>query len=162
MNVMNKGFIPRKSPSNKSFTLIELIIVIIIVGILAAVGISQYSLTIEKSRVTEATERMSTVAKLAYQFYLENGTFVGITNDLLGIGSACDSKNYYSYVMNTMPTATDIWFYASRCTSGGKPPQGPGYQLEWRVNANGTLTRYGYANSSGGWVWTSNWGGCCR
>jgi len=43
-----------KSLSRIGFTLVELIIVIIIVGVLAAVGISQYSLTVEKSRLAEA------------------------------------------------------------------------------------------------------------
>jgi prepilin-type N-terminal cleavage/methylation domain-containing protein len=35
----------------RSFTLVELIIVVIIVGILAALGLTQYSLVVEKSRL---------------------------------------------------------------------------------------------------------------
>ncbi|MHB8158241.1 MAG: prepilin-type N-terminal cleavage/methylation domain-containing protein [Desulfocucumaceae bacterium] len=62
---MKKRFftLPPKSLS-RSFTLIELIVVIIIVGILAAVGISQYSLTVEKARTAEAKVRIGAMRQL--------------------------------------------------------------------------------------------------
>ncbi|MDD5130223.1 MAG: prepilin-type N-terminal cleavage/methylation domain-containing protein, partial [Candidatus Omnitrophica bacterium] len=38
----------------KGFTLVELIIVVIIVGILASIGLTQYNKVVEKSRAAEA------------------------------------------------------------------------------------------------------------
>jgi len=64
----------------RSFTLIELIIVIIIVGILATLGISQYARMVEKTRSTEAKMIFGDVRKLAYQYRLENGTIAGMTD----------------------------------------------------------------------------------
>ena len=51
----------------KAFTLIEIIIVIIIVGILAALGISQYSIIVERGRITEAKTRLGTMRQLAQE-----------------------------------------------------------------------------------------------
>ena len=85
----------------RGFTLIEIIIVIIIVGVLAAVGLG-------------ATDSSATL-------------------------------------------------YAYRCTSGGKTPQGVDYRLAWGINSNGLLSQYAYYTSAGGgWIYTSDWGGCCR
>jgi len=147
----------------RGFTLIELIVVIIIVGVLAALGLSQYSLTVEKSRVAEARVRISAMSKLAYEYYLNNGTFVGISNEYLGIDATCYPTDYYRYVQN-VATASSVSLYAYRCTSGGggKSPPGPAYILRWQVNLNGSLLQEGYFNAGGSWVMTSDWGGCCR
>ncbi|TAM38229.1 hypothetical protein EPN54_04505 [bacterium] len=105
----------------------ELIIVIIIIGILAAVGISQYSLTVEKARTAEAKVRIGVMRKLAYEYYLENGTFVGVTNEYLG-ATACDSSNFYNYWSPGMG-ATYGYIASARCDSGGKTPNSRKYTL---------------------------------
>ena len=110
----------------KGFTLLELIIVIIIVGILATLGFVQYSAAIEKSRGAEARQTISVLrSQLAGRNYEVTGT---VTNGLLGIVTgqvppACVGTNYFSYSVDASCSTTLCTFTATRCTSGGKAPQ---------------------------------------
>ncbi len=105
----------------KGFTLIELIVVIIIVGILAAIGLTQYSLIVEKSRTAEVKIRIGTMRQLAYQYYLENGSLTGILFADVGVVEGCTSASFYSYWIGGI-TSTQLNLVADRCTSGGKTP----------------------------------------
>ncbi len=109
------------SEKEHGFTLIELIVVIIIVGILAAVGLSQYSLIVEKSRLAEAKVRIGAMRTLAYNYYLENGSILGLQGADLGVDGTCSSTSFYAYSYGS--NFSTWWkFYAYRCTSGGKTP----------------------------------------
>ena len=105
----------------RGFTLTEIIIVIIIVGILAAVGLSQYSATVEKSRLAEAKIRIGAMRQLAYEYWLNNGTFTGITNADLGADNTCASNSFYHFY-NAGSTSTYVVLIAGRCTANGKIP----------------------------------------
>jgi prepilin-type N-terminal cleavage/methylation domain-containing protein len=120
----------------KAFTLIELIVVIIIVGILASVGLTQYSKAVERSRKAEAKMNLGVLRKTAIAYRLENGTINGITNADLGIGtganeipSACRSTHYFYYTTAGEVNDPVINLYAMRCTSGGKTPNAAYYQV---------------------------------
>lgn len=122
------------------FTFIELIVVIIIVGILAAVGLTQYSKTVERSRKAEAKTNLGVLRQLAVAYRLENGTIDGITDADLNIGSGsnqipgpgpanCRSTHYFYYTTAGEVADPVINLYAMRCTSGGKSPQAAYYQV---------------------------------
>jgi prepilin-type N-terminal cleavage/methylation domain-containing protein len=104
----------------KSFTLVELIIVIIIVGILASLGLTQYNLMVEKSRTVEAKVRIGTMRTFAYQYYLEHGTLEGMVNADVGVDNTCTSVDLYRYYVSNYTTYAAL--AAARCTSGGKAP----------------------------------------
>jgi len=119
----------------KAFTLIEIIIVIIIVAVLAAVGISQYSKTVEKGRDAEGRQVLGDIRKFAYEYYLQNGTFTAVASADLNIGTGasqfpgsgsgnCRSTHYFYYYFINYSDHID--FIAHRCTAGGKSPQGTG------------------------------------
>ena len=119
----NKALILPPRFTSRSFTIIELIVVIIIVGILAAVGVTQYASIVEKSRTSEAKIRIGAMRQLAYEYYLNNGSVTGITNNDLGIDDTCTSTHYYRYAFRSAGP-TYIYLDAHRCIpgAGGKSP----------------------------------------
>jgi len=102
------------------FTLIELIVVIIIVAVLAAVGLNQYAAIVEKSRLAEAKVRIGTMRQLAHEYYMNNGTLTGITYVDLGVGDVCAASGFYRYYLSA--TSTFVQLLAYRCTTEGKAP----------------------------------------
>jgi len=63
------------SPYKNGFTLIELMVVVAIVGVLAAVAVPMYSRTIKSSRTTEATARLGAIMKAAKIYYQQHGSW---------------------------------------------------------------------------------------
>ena len=57
----------------QGFTLVELLVVIVIVGILSAVALPQFFSQTKKAAATEGTQQASSIAKQAAAYYLENG-----------------------------------------------------------------------------------------
>ena len=55
----------RRKPNQKGFTMIELMVVVVIVGILAAIAIPLYGKYIKNARVSEATGRIGEIVTAA-------------------------------------------------------------------------------------------------
>ena len=101
----------------KGFTLLELIVVIIIIGILATLGFTQYTKMVEKGRTAEARSILGTIRTAQESYYLENGSYATSLSSLpVEAPSSCTTTHYFSY--STDGTTTT----ATRCTSGGKTP----------------------------------------
>lgn len=114
----------------RAFTLLELVVVVIIIGVLATLGIQQYGRAIEKSRGAEAKQILGQLRTTAAAYRLENNnSCVGFNNTRAGIGtqtdqipSACRATHYFSYTI-TSSNANQIVATATRCTASGKAPQ---------------------------------------
>ncbi len=62
----------RRKPNQKGFTMIELMVVVVIVGVLAAIAIPVYGKYVKNSRVTEGTGRMGEIVTACKAWAQEN------------------------------------------------------------------------------------------
>jgi type IV pilus assembly protein PilA len=76
------------------FTLIELMIVIAIIGILAAIAIPAYQDYVIRSQVTEGLAMAGAAKASVAEFFANRGTWP-TNNDEAGIGTATDIKGKY-------------------------------------------------------------------
>ena len=65
------------------FTLMELLIVVIIVGILASVALPQFSKMTRRARAAEGTNLVGAVLTAEWVYYQEQGGFTATVGDLL-------------------------------------------------------------------------------
>jgi len=64
-----------KKPGNKGFTLIEVLIVIIIIGVLAGLAVSVYQRSVERSRRAEALGVLSAMRHSELRYFTQKGTY---------------------------------------------------------------------------------------
>lgn len=110
------------SRSNKGFTLIEFIVVVVIAGVLATIAVVHYSGLFEKARTDEAKQGLWEVRVAWGQYSLDHRNPPGGMADL-GLSAVefpvnCRPEKYFRYSLNSTHAS------ATRCTSNGKPPQG--------------------------------------
>src|SRR5256712_5052735 len=81
---------------NKGFTLIDLMIVVAIIGILAAIAIPNFMTYQAKSRQSEAKVGLGGIFTTATSYFAENGTFSVLPTGL-GYAPAGSPKYTFSY-----------------------------------------------------------------
>ena len=95
------------SATDRGFSLIELLVVVVLVSILAMVAVPQYNEFVRESRRSEGLSALTQLATMLEQFHAENNTYTAdLTN--LGFGSATwnntENLNYRFRVMAASTT----------------------------------------------------------
>lgn len=121
------------------FTLIEMMIVVSIIAILAAIAIPAYSDYVQRSRIIDATSKLSDVRVKMEQAFLDNRTYVGTKPNGCPVadqpGGSGDSFNItgncavatYTWTATGMASKNMSGFVytidqANNKTTGGPPP----------------------------------------
>lgn len=100
------------------FTLVELMIVVAILAILAAIALPNYSDYVRTSRRSDAVTALSTAA-VAFEKYRVNNT--GYPTGLSAAGvSGTSPDGYYTISINGTPTSTAYTIVATPTTKGGQ------------------------------------------
>jgi len=80
----------RRKPNQKGFTMIELMVVVVIVGILAAIAIPLYGKYVKNARVTECTGRIGEIITASKAWAQENQDAGGNPTWPAGAGGVVD------------------------------------------------------------------------
>jgi len=87
--------------SNKGFTLIELMIVVVIVGVLSALAVPRFMRAATKSKQSEAREILKQIYTMERAYFIEHETYIlnGVT------ASAANPLAYSVIAIEIMPSA---------------------------------------------------------
>ena len=112
----------------KGFTLIELMIVIAIIGILAAIAIPQFTNYKRRAGNSSAMSDLKNLATAEEVYHTDNNTYTSATASLSSAGFKGFSKN----VTGAIPSASSTAFPATAASSAGNKTYtvtGPGGAL---------------------------------
>ncbi|RJO65029.1 MAG: prepilin-type N-terminal cleavage/methylation domain-containing protein [Candidatus Omnitrophota bacterium] len=128
MRVAKKTFliihkIIKEEGMKRGFTLMELIIVIIILGVLATIGFTQYQRVVEKGRTSEAKTVLGQLRTAQEAYRLEHDGYTPAIDEL-GVSApvGCVSTHYFQYRVDAAGPGNFV-VTAERCVGGGKTPQ---------------------------------------
>ncbi len=113
------------TPKTKAFTLIELMIVVAIIGILAAIAIPNFMKFQARSKQSEAKANMRAVFTSEKAYYQEKDTYSPNIGD---IGFSPERGNRYSYY--TGPAATMQTRSATSVSADTVPPSQTGVEAD--------------------------------
>jgi type IV pilus assembly protein PilA len=134
-----------KRKVNHGFTLIELVVVLAIIGILIALAVPRYLGSRRNAFVAEADNVLQELKSLAWGYYNQYGTWVGLTSanvsSTFGFSEPPDAVGCWDYDLVAAATATQIAFQATGDNTPVKCTPVDTGVVTLTVNGDGSSTR---------------------
>jgi type IV pilus assembly protein PilE len=116
----------------RGFTLVELLIAVVVVGILAAVAFPSFMDSIRKGRRSDAMQALNTVQQAQERYRSDNAVFASTLAALPGPPSATSPNGYYTIALSGADS-TGYTVTASAVTGKSQAADGDCAQLRVRV-----------------------------
>jgi type IV pilus assembly protein PilE len=131
--------------NSDGFTMLEVMIVVVIVGILAAIALPNYADYVKRGKIIEATSGLSDLRTRYEQFYLDNRTYAG---GCAVIKPMVDTAK--AFAIDCVDDATHYTGTAS--PRAGEGMTGFGYSINEANLKQTTSVPAGWGNQGCGWV----------
>lgn len=123
------------------FTLVELMIVVAIIAILAAIALPSYQRHVTETRRDAATACLLELAQFAERHYTTRMAYTGLV--LPNIQCSTDLSQHYTFSLNGVPTAST---YSIQAVAQGGQAGRDAACLTLRIDQRGTQTALNSAN----------------
>lgn len=130
----------------RGFSLVELLIVVVIIGVLAAIAIPAYGNYVTRSRLSEAFTGLGTIQTSAEEYWSNNHTYAGLD-------TATPSRmppNSVNFIFSLNNTATASSYTAT--ATGQGTMQGFVFTIDQNGNRATTAVPAGYTTNSSCWI----------
>lgn len=100
------------------FSLLELIIVIVIIGIIVSIALAQYNNVVEKARSAEAYFMLAQIVAAENRYYLENNNSYTATLTNLDIFQSNPASSNFTFSIGSTDASSGYAEAARRCPAG--------------------------------------------
>ena len=135
------------SGSKRGFTILEVVIVVVLIGVLAAIALPEYANFLERGKVTEAVNAIGSIKSAELIYKMRNDVYVSITQNT--------QSRLSEYLKLDIPS-TGNWYYHSSTTTTPGGFTVSAFRLPSGGTLNGTYIRLTFDPATGSYAWSGN------